>query len=157
MTGLIIARYLWTPAALCLAHTVPNVRRPRPILIVVGAHLTAETQHRPIAYALRERFLSRIAADPEGVVVCSDLWYLNQRELRGMPTVSIGGPDVNALTAYLGSRLPSSLVVDDRLIVQMDLEADAPVAACWGTDAQTTNAAVEAFGERYLDRFLAVA
>lgn len=141
----------------------------RLILIVTGSHLKAEAADRPIAYRLRER-MSRWLGDhsaevksggPEkpapSVVVCSDLWYLNQGALRERPTVSVGGPSVNALSAYLGTRLPSALAVEGVMLVQADLEFVDAVACCWGVDAGATLSAVDAFADRYLDQFMRAA
>ena len=125
----------------------------KPILIVVGAHLSAEVYDRPLAYRLREAVLGALGAgEPDRVIVCSDLWYLNRDQLRGLPAVSVGGPTVNAFTAYLGDKLPSAFAVDGRLVVQMDPEG--PLACCWGIDAAATAAAVEAFAERHLEQWL---
>lgn len=136
----------------------------RLLLIVTGAHLRAETHDRPIAYRLRERVVERLNArfgpekhgrpHPLAPVVCSDLWYLNNEPLRTRPTVSIGGPDVNALTAYLADKLPSVLAVEDVFLVQTDPEMVDVVACCWGADAAATLSAADAFAERYLDEFL---
>jgi hypothetical protein len=60
---------------------------------------------------------------------------------------------VNALTAYLASRLPSVLAIDNTMIIQLD-DRDCLVATCWGIDASTTAAAIEAFEEKYLEHFL---
>lgn len=120
------------------------------VVIVTGAHLRAEEHDRPVAYLLRDR----LAPSLRPVVVCSDLWYLNQRELRATPTVSVGGPAVNALTAYLASRLPSVLAVEGRWVVLMDADADAPQACCWGMDPAGTRAAAEAFIDRHLAEFV---
>lgn len=121
------------------------------ILIVVGAHLDAEVEDRPLAYhlaaALRER------AGARRVIVATDLWVLNQREWQGARIVSVGRPQVNAMTAYLAGRLPSVFAVDGRLMVQMDLESGEALAACWGMDQESTAAAVEAFMEKYLEHF----
>ncbi len=125
----------------------------KPILIVVGAHLSAEVYDRPLAYRLREAVLDALGSGgPDRVIVCSDLWYLNRDQLRGLAAVSVGGPTVNAFTAYLGDKLPSVFVVDGRLMVQMD--PGAPLACCWGIDAESTAAAVEAFAERHLEQWL---
>lgn len=136
----------------------------RLLLIVVGAHLRAEVADRPLAYRLRERILRwlderRPAGDdpdwgePE-VVVCSDIWYLNNDDLRSQPTISIGGPGVNALGAYLADRLETAFVIQDVLAVQVDLDFVDPVASCWGTTHGSTVNAIDAFCERYLDGFL---
>jgi hypothetical protein len=150
------------------------------ILIVVGAHLRAEVGDRPIAYGLRERMIEwldgrfgrdgngeadedeaedggRLPGHPCGVVVCSDVWYLNDAGLRVWPTVSLGGPGVNALSAYLADKLPSVLVVDDVLMVQMDPEMTELTCAVWGVNHDATVAAVDAFVERYLEGFMAAA
>lgn len=153
------------------------------VLIVVGAHLRAEMADRPIAYWLRDRVLAwldaRVAGDPAvaaaaadvedadpgqprpghpcRVVVCTDVWYLNDASLRVWPTVSIGGPGVNALSAYLADKLPGLLVVDDVLMVQMDPELSEMTASVWGVDHAATVNAAEAFAERYLDAFMSAA
>lgn len=128
------------------------------LLIVAGAHLEAEIHDRPRAYVLRDALLAHLTqrgmpGDFGDVVVCSDLWYLGRDELRGTPTVSIGAPGVNALTAYLASRLPSVLAVEGVMVVQMEL-FDLPMACCWGRDADATAAAVETFEQRYAEEFI---
>lgn len=133
----------------------------RLLLIVVGAHLRAEVADRPLAYALRDRvdaWLDARAGAIDGhrpdVIVCTDIWYLNNEELRSRPTISIGGPGVNALAAYLADRLETAFVVEDVLAVQVDLDFVDPVASCWGTTHDSTRAAIDAFCDRYLDAFL---
>jgi hypothetical protein len=128
------------------------------IMIVTGAHLSAEVYDRPLAYRLQSTILRALKDDEvtephRKAIVCSDVWYLNQNNLRALPTISIGGPSVNALTAYLASRLPSVLAIDNTMIIQLD-DRDCPVATCWGIDASTTAAAIEAFEEKFLDHFL---
>lgn len=126
--------------------------------IVVGAHLVAEVEDRPIAGAMRDALAARL---PDGFplvpVVMTDLWYLNTDPLRSQPTVSIGRPEVNALAAYLADKLPSVLAVDDRLIVQLDPELTDPAASCWGVDATATAEAVHAFVERWAGAFIKAA
>ena len=133
------------------------------LLIVVGAHPRAEMTDRPVAYRLRDRMtawlISKFPDDdpPLTPMVVTDLWYLNDNALRRCPSVSIGGPGVNAFSAYLGDKLPSAFVVDDRLMVQMDLDLTDLIACCWGVDGPATGDAVEAFVNRYLDDFLEAA
>jgi hypothetical protein len=130
------------------------------LLIVTGAHLDAEAHDRPVAYRLREVIRERLAALGDGPLqplVCSDLWYLNNEPLRARPTISIGAPAVNALSAFLAGRLPSVFTIDDRLIVQADLEMIDLAACCWGADHASTAAAAEAFTVRYLEDFLRAA
>lgn len=130
---------------------------PDPILIVTGAHLRAEAHDRPIAYGLRAALIDRLGGEhaPGAVpiVVCSDLWMLNQPELQSRPTIAVGGPDVNALAASLADRLPSVFVVDGRWMVQMALD-DRPLACCWGVSPADTARAVQTFMERFAGDFL---
>src|SRR5688572_24965151 len=97
----------------------PDARRL--VAVVVGAHPRAELTDRPIAYHLRDRMAAWLGSAGEQApsltpLVCSDVWYLNDDELRRRPTVSIGPPESNALTAMLAGRLPSALAVDDVLM-----------------------------------------
>lgn len=131
------------------------------ILIVTGAHLRAEAVDRPIAYGLRSRLAKWLAAhdqpeDPQRprILVCSDVWYLNNDPLRSRPTISIGGPGVNALSAFLADKLPSAFAVEGVMLVQADLEFNDIIACCWGRDEQATAGAVDAFADRYLDDFM---
>lgn len=148
----------------------PRSPAPSPIdvdallLIVVGAHPRAELNDRPTAYRLRQtidQWLERRYGDDTGggarpimPLVVTDVWYLNDASMRKCPAISIGGPGVNAFSAFLGDKLPSAFVVDDTLMVQMDLDLTDAIACCWGVDAPATLAAVDAFTARYLDAFL---
>jgi len=91
---------------------------------------------------------------PVHPVVCSDLWYMNNDALRSRPTVSIGGPGVNALSAFLADKLPSVFTIDEELMVQMDPEGGDRVVSCWGIDEEKTGRAIGIFVERYLDGFM---
>lgn len=136
----------------------------RLLLIVTGAHLRAEVADRPLAYRLQQVVTSWLErrfgpAGPESrrpfePVVCSDLWYLNHDELRERATICIGGPEINALTAYVADKIPSVLAVKDVLIVQMDPTFHDLIACCWGKDREATTLAVESFIERYMAGFL---
>lgn len=126
---------------------------------MVGAHLRAESGDRPLAYQLRDVMLgwceNNCKDDPPiDVLVCSDVWCLNNEELLGLPTVSIGGPGVNALTANLADKTPSAFVIENELIVQLDLDFYDLRAAVWGMSHSSTIRAVEAFIEKYLDLYL---
>jgi hypothetical protein len=134
---------------------------PPPLAVIVtGSHALAELFDRPLAYRLRER-LVRALTDDEAidadhrVLVCSDIWYLNQAPLRALPTISVGNPNVNALAAYYAPRLSSVLTVEGVFMVQLDASGPAPLASCWGIDPPSTAAAVESFEKRLLDRFVA--
>lgn len=129
------------------------------MLIVTGAHLRAEVGDRPLAYMLREeierRLANRFGDDaPLDPVVCSDVWRLNDESISTRPTISIGGPGVNALSAFLGDKLASVFVVEDQLLIQADLEWNDLSVCVWGMDHERTIAAVQSFVERYLDAFL---
>ena len=54
---------------------------------------------------------------PLNPMVVSDVWYLNDPSLRNCPAISVGAPGVNALSAYLGDKLPSAFVIDASLNV----------------------------------------
>lgn len=125
----------------------------RLILIVTGAHLHAEAAHRPVAYQLK-RAMEEQLGGAGLVVVCSDIWYMNNEGLKGCPTVSIGGPGVNAVSAFLGDKLPSAFVVEGKVLVLAEPEFEEPVACCWGADDGLTAAAADAFRERYMELFL---
>ncbi len=128
------------------------------VLIVVGAHLEAETTDRALAYRLREHVLAwqDVIACPEPVcpVVCSDLWYLNNQPLRLRPTITLGRPETNAATAYLAARVPTAFVLEDVYRIQFDPELIDLNACIWGSRPQATADAMECFIDRYLDEFL---
>ncbi|MBX3386186.1 MAG: hypothetical protein KF768_06425 [Phycisphaeraceae bacterium] len=148
------------------AETVSPVDVDTAFLIVVGAHPRAECFDRALAYRLsarvrawlRERFPDdALGGSASGVLeplVLTDVWYLNDRSMRGRPVVSIGGPGVNALTAALADKLPSVFVIDDSMMVQMDPECAELSACCWGVGPSETAGAVEVFSERYMEEFL---
>lgn len=100
-----------------------------------------------------------LAADELGdsageVVVCSDVWWLNTESAQRLPTVSIGAPEVNALSAYLAARIPSAFSIESTLAVLLDLDAASLLACCWGASPAATSSAVDAFSDRYLRSFV---
>lgn len=140
-----------------------RLTRTPPLLVVTGMTLDAERFARPLAEAIRDhaRAWLDLELDDDGhaepafdPIVCTDIWWLNSAELRACPTVAVGGPEQNALTAYLADKLPSVFAMDGRVLVQMDLDGVDLLAACWGVDDETTSAAVDRFLEVYLDRFM---
>lgn len=147
------------PAPIPHATPIPDPTNPASALpIVVGGHLRAEVEDRPTAIALRDALIARAPVGfPLAPVVVTDLWYLNSDPLRAQPTISVGRPEVNALSAYLADKLPSVLAIDDRLIVQLDPDLTDPAASCWGTDAASTAEAVHTFLDRWADVFLRAA
>ncbi|QOI99741.1 MAG: hypothetical protein HRU70_04300 [Phycisphaeraceae bacterium] len=131
----------------------PTVEPANTVLIVTGSTLGAEAYDRPTAYGLARALGSLLGPGGLSVGVCSDVWYLNQAGLRSRPAISVGGPGVNAFTAYLADRLPSAYVVDGDFVVQADLDFEDVLAACWGTTHAGTAVAVTAFRDRYAAGF----
>jgi hypothetical protein len=130
------------------------------LLIVVGSNLRAEMADRPLAYRLCERVRAWLekfgpAVNPPVLpLVCSDLWYINDQDLHGRPTISLGGPGVNALSAYFHDKLNTALAKDDDYLIQLDPEFVDLRAAIWGRDHERTIAALELFVVRFMDGYL---
>lgn len=143
---------------------LPPVNDPaHMLLIVVGAHLRAEVADRPLAYRLARRistWLARSAPElnvPLTPVVCCDIWYINQPALHSRPTISLGGPGVNALSAYYAGKLTTALIQDDQLLIQLDIEFVDLRACVWGRDHRLTVQALKLFVRKYLDGYLRAA
>ena len=132
---------------------------PLPVMIVVGSHLRAEAADRPLAYRLvqeveqwTERFEAQLGVEIQPMV-CTDLWYLNHEELRQRPTICIGGPGVNALSAYLAQHLSDENKHAD-VLLQIDPDYTDLQACIWGTDHDLTSHGLQLFVDRYLDGYL---
>jgi hypothetical protein len=127
------------------------------VVLVTGSGIPAEERDRPLAYWLKQEIDRRGAGHPyRRAVVVGDVWYLENRIFHLNPTVAIGGPGANGLTAELAGQLPGLWTLEDRAFVQGDFESDPKRAALWGMDLSATSRAVEAFMQRgYLDRLLA--
>jgi len=138
----------------------PNLDSAALLLIVVGASLRAEVADRPLAYRLRERIHAWTEKFAHGInpplapVVCSDIWYMNTEELHSRPTISLGGPGVNALSAFYQDKLSASTVDRPDVVVQMDPELIDLRVSIWGIDHSRTVDALEAFVRRHLDDYL---
>jgi|GEM_PF-930995 len=98
---------------------VPGPNDIQQVLIVVGAHLRAEIADRPLAYQLADAIRLwrsdhaawlNINLEP---VVLTDLWYLNNEELQAKPTISLGGPGVNALSNAFSKTMETTVQEDD--------------------------------------------
>ncbi len=132
------------------------------LLIVVGAHLRAEEADRPLAYKLRKRILAWLAGHADRLnidlapIVCSDLWYLNHDHLQQRPTISIGGPGVNALSAYFAQQLTieSGQEQQPQVVLQLDPEFTDLRVCIWGMDHPLTAQGVELFCRDYLPAYL---
>ena len=131
---------------------MPHIDVNKLLLIVTGAHLRAEAGDRPLAYQLQAAIVDWLAEhaagdDPLVPLTCTDVWYLNAEELHARPLISLGGPGVNALAAYLAQRVPPVLTVEDRLFIQMDLEFTDLRVSVWGHNGRSTAAALKLFQE----------
>ena len=137
----------------------------RLIAVVTGIQLNAELGDRPLAYRIeqeiRERLNATIGKPPEGEpprlapAVVSDVFYLNNDDIQARPTISIGGPGMNAVSAVLVEHLPTALAIEDTLVIQMDLEIEDVRCAVWGMNHLDTVRAVETFlAKGYLDTFI---
>jgi len=129
------------------------------VLIVTGSTLRAEEVDRPLAYYLKQRVEQYLAEhDPPGgpiaVRVVADFRWIHDEPLQGLPTISVGGPGVNALAHRWLEEVPVSLAVDERYYLQMDPDLDEPRVSVWGMDNPTTQIAVSVFIDRFLPRFL---
>ena len=131
----------------------------RLLLIVTGSTLRAEEVDRPLAYYLRQRIEQSLAesdldAGPFRVQVVADFRWIHDEPLQDAPTISLGGPGVNALAHRWLEEIPVSLAVDEQYYIQMDPDLDEPRASIWGMDNASTQIAVSVFLERFLPRFL---
>jgi len=98
------------------------------VLIVVGSSLRAEEADRPLAYRLLRRIEAWAKRHREQMtlrmqpVICTDLWYINHADLQKRPTICLGGPGVNALSAYFAQHLPDDQKnqPDPRVLIQID-------------------------------------
>jgi len=131
----------------------------RMLLIVTGSTLRAEEVDRPLAYYLKQRIEQyQEMNEPEGgpmtVRVIADFRWIHDEPLQSLPTISVGGPGVNALAQRWLEEVPVSLAVDDRYYLQMDPDLDDPRVSIWGMDNPTTQIAVAVFLDRFFPRFL---
>ncbi|MDX9910424.1 MAG: hypothetical protein RBS39_01195 [Phycisphaerales bacterium] len=126
------------------------------LLVVAGASLRAESEDRVIAQAVRDAANSRLSdrSQRPDALVCSDVWYLSHDVLHELPTISVGPPENNALTARLADSLPAAFAIDGRMLVQFDARGGDPRACVWGDTPHGTASAADVFVERFLDQFL---
>ncbi len=142
---------------------------PRPIdpdsaiLLVVGAHLRAEVADRPLAYQLQQSMIEWLEGHADRLnvtlspIVCSDVWYLNHGDLQRRPTISIGGPGVNHLSAFFANQLGRSTLPQRQVIIQIDPEFTDLRACIWGSDHELTSRGLHHFIHHYLDGFMRAA
>lgn len=145
---------------------MPDVDVDRLIWIVVGVQLNAELGDRPLAYRVEQELKSRLRKKLPKIklgelpalipTVISDVYYLNSEDesVQSRPTISIGGPGVNALSAAWAKELQTIVAIENTLVVQMDLEMSDPRCAVWGMNHLDTVRAVDLFISKYLDVFV---
>ena len=135
----------------------------RLLLIVTGSSLRAEDMDRPLGYYLKQRIEQSLhdatAASHQGledyiVRVVADFRWIHDEPLQTLPTISLGGPGVNALAHRWLEDVPVSLAFSERYFIQMDPDLSEPRASVWGMDNATTQIAVSVFIDRFLPRFL---
>jgi hypothetical protein len=136
----------------------------RLILVVTGSTLRAEELDRPLAYYLKQRVELAIAAQTNTpatsnlsdyhIRVIADFRWIHDESLHHLPTISVGGPGVNALAHRWLGEIPISLNFKERYFIQMDPELVEPRVSIWGMDNPTTQIAVSVFLDRFLSRFL---
>ncbi len=141
-----------------MLHPDETVDIDNVIPIVVGAHLRAELGDRRRGYYLGEAMVQWMEqheiTGPPWPLVCADLWYLNDTELRTRPTICIGQPDVNAATAAMSPKLETILLADDAYRILGDAEYIDLKYCLWGIDDKHTNQCLEQFIKTVLPNFL---
>ena len=133
------------------------------LLIVTGSTLRAEEMDRPLGYFLKQKIedaldhsaeTGRRGLDDYQVRVVADFRWIHDEPLQSLPTISLGGPGVNALSHRWLEEVPVSLAFSERYFIQMDPELAEPRASIWGMDNPSTQIAVSVFVDRFLPRFL---
>ena len=139
----------------------------RLLLIVTGSTLRAEEMDRPLGYYLKRRIEEALNTSANTsatkkkddisdyqVRVIADFRWIHDEFLQGLPTISLGGPGVNALAHRWLEEVPISLAYNDRFFIQMDPELGEPRVSIWGMDNPTTQIAVSVFLDRFLSSYL---
>jgi hypothetical protein len=133
------------------------------LLIVTGSTLRAEEMDRPLGYYLKQRIedslsqavtMGRQGLDDYLVRIVADFRWIHDEPLQNLPTISLGGPGVNALSHRWLEEVPVSLAFSERYFIQMDPDLAEPGASIWGMDNASTQIAVSVFVDRFLPRFL---
>lgn len=131
------------------------IDRDETVVVVIGGTGEDDSGDRPIAEVLRREIDGR--ADGQAyrrAVVLTDAEFLDSPGLHRNPTITIGGPGVNAVAQRLVAELPTMWQHEDRSFVQAELEESRRIAI-WGMDRVCTAKAVEAFlQEGFLDILL---
>jgi hypothetical protein len=122
---------------------------------------------RPLGYYLKRKIEAVLAASAKKlgsktdrdlsdyqVRVVADFRWIHDEFLQSLPTISLGGPGVNALAHRWLEEVPISLAYNERYFIQMDPDLTEPRASIWGMDNPTTQIAVSIFLDRFLPPFL---
>lgn len=117
-------------------------RRQTVIVVVGGAESNAD---RPLALALQKEIDARGIALYRRALVIGDGSYLDRPDLHHHPTITIGGPGVNAVAARFVPELPTLWQADEQSFVQLELATDPKRVALWGMSAAATAQAVDVF------------
>ena len=128
------------------------------LLIVTGSTLRAEEVDRPLAYYLRQRIEQSLAeSDLDGgpfrIQVVADFRWIHDEPLHDAPTISLGGPGVNALAHRWLEEIPSRWPSMSNTTFRWIPTSTSP-GSIWGMDNPSTQIAVSVFIERFLPRFL---
>src|SRR5271165_2690916 len=139
----------------------------RLLLVVTGSTIRAEEMDRPLAYYLKQQIEERLGVSSQGadlmssqascnyqVRVIADFRWIHDEFLQSLPTISLGGPGVNALSHRWLEEVPISLAFNERYFIQMDPDLNEPRVSIWGMDNPTTQIAVSIFLDRFLPPFL---
>jgi hypothetical protein len=126
------------------------------VVIVTGSDLRAEERDRPTAYRLKQEIDQRSDGQVfRRAVVVGDSWFLENGIFHLNPSIAVGGPGVNGLSAQLAQQVPVTWSQDQRAYVQTDFDGDPKRAILWGMDAESTMTAVQAFvAQGFLDDLL---
>lgn len=116
------------------------------VVIVTGSDLRAEERDRPTAYRLKQEIDQRSDGQVfRRAVVVGDNWFLENGIFHLNPSIAVGGPGVNGLSAQLAQQVPVTWSQDQRCYIQTDFDGDPKRALLWGMDAESTMNAVQAF------------
>lgn len=144
-----------------MEYAIPETAQT--IMIVVGADLRAEVTDRPLAYRLADQFRSwrsdhadklNLLIEP---IVLTDVWYLNHEALHDRPTISIGRPEVNALSRAFRRAIRKTGNDKPDILIRLDPEFTDLRCCLWGIDHNRTARAVDLFVLKFLDGFITAA
>src|ERR1700734_230595 len=119
---------------------MPSMAKGSPLrllLIVTGSTLRAEEMDRPLGYYLKQRIeqslreattAGRPGLEDYIVRLVADFRWIHDEPLQSLPTISLGGPGVNALSHRWLEEIPFSLDYGERYFIQIDPDLAQPHA-----------------------------